>query len=291
MTEDLREYVRLQVAIGYDDGHVIAEDTIESFEDEYSGEDLPGTVAALVEQEWMTHLLSQPPHTQITDCDRLDAAFADLEDAGVVARQHFACCQSCGNAEISAEIADTPGAHGYVYFHMQDTESAADGGSLYLCYGSAGPDVDPVAVGHQVVETLRRHGLRTAWNGEHSQRIAVNLRWQRRHLWLRANCASGREVEDPSEGGILELLGQVATGEEAYFVLLKPGKATPGLFAQAALADDGRFMVEHRDEVGHFQSLTSDRAAAHAALTGWAFDLDGWRDHLLWTRLDQNERP
>ncbi len=285
MTEDLREYVRRQVAIGFDDGHVIAEDAIESFEDDYEGEDLPGAVAELVEQEWMAHLLSQPPHSQTTDCDRLDAAFADLEESGVVARQHFACCQSCGNAEIGAEIADTPGAHGYVYFHMQDTESAADGGSLYLCYGATETDTDPVAVGHQIVNVLRRHGLRTAWNGDHSQRIAVNLRWQRRHLWLRANCASGREVEDPSEGVILELLGELETGEEAYFVLQKPGKATPGLFAQAAMAGDGRFIVEHRDETGHFQAITANRAAAHATLTGWAFDWDGWLDHLQWTPL------
>ena len=39
-----------------------------------------------------------------TDCDRLDKAFADLEQHGIVARQNFSDCGTCGVAEIPAEI-------------------------------------------------------------------------------------------------------------------------------------------------------------------------------------------
>ena len=35
-----------------------------------------------------------------TDCDRLDAAFAELEGAGIAARANFTCCSTCGESEL-----------------------------------------------------------------------------------------------------------------------------------------------------------------------------------------------
>src|SRR5829696_3480732 len=219
MTEDVREFIRLHVAMGFDEGHEIAANAVESFEDEYDGDDLMSIVARLLDEEWQAHLLAQPPQSQISDCDRLDAAFAELEGVGVVARQHFTCCQTCGNAEIGAEIEETLGARGYVYYHVQDTESAAEGHGLCLCYGSV--EGEPASIGHEIVQALQRNGLQVSWNGEVSKRIEVDLRWQRRHFWLRADCASGERYDDPSENMLFELLRDVEDGDEQYFVLTK----------------------------------------------------------------------
>lgn len=114
-----------------------------------------------------------------TDCDRLTAAFADLDRSGIVAREHFSCCQNCGTHEIWAEADDET--RGYAFFHFQDTESAVDG-ALYLSYGArADPPESTVAIGHEIVKALEAHGLRTDWNGSEKQRICItDLNWQKR---------------------------------------------------------------------------------------------------------------
>jgi hypothetical protein len=291
MTEEVREFIRLQVAMGFDEGHEIAVNAVECFEDEYEGDDLESLVATLLEQEWQEHLLAQPPDSHMSDCDRLDLAFAELESTGVVARQHFTCCQTCGNAEIGDEIGQTPGARGYVYYHFQDTESAVGGSGLCLCYGSVRGA--PEAIGHEVVEALQRNGLKVSWDGDLAKRIRVDLRWKRRHLWLRAECASGELYGDPSENVLLELFGDVERGEEEYFVLTKPGSASSEVFSQVTLDDEARFVVEYRagGQEHHYQAVTPDKRRAHAALTGWAFELDGWRDHLTWMPLGSARPP
>lgn len=114
-----------------------------------------------------------------TDCDRLTEAFAELDQSGIVAREHFACCQRCGTTEIWDEA--DPEDRGYVFFHMQDTQNAHDG-VLYLAYGSRSdlPE-DTVAVGHDVVKTLQAHGLQTAWDGSERTRIRItDLEWRKR---------------------------------------------------------------------------------------------------------------
>jgi hypothetical protein len=114
-----------------------------------------------------------------TDCDRITAAFADLDRNGIIARERFSCCQNCGTHEIWEEAG--PDTRGYAFFHMQDAESAVDGG-LYLSYGSRSGDADEaVAIGHEVVKTLGVHGLRTEWDGSVRTRVLIeDLNWQKR---------------------------------------------------------------------------------------------------------------
>jgi len=115
----------------------------------------------------------------VTDCDRLTEAFAELDGAGIVAREHFACCQNCGTSEIWGEA--DPEHRGYVFFHMQDTETAGDG-VLYLAYGSrSNLAEETVAVGHEVVKVLQAHGFRTSWDGSERTRLQItDLEWRKR---------------------------------------------------------------------------------------------------------------
>lgn len=120
-----------------------------------------------------------------TDCDRLDAAFAALEQGGIVCRQHFSCCGTCGAAEIWDEIDTARGAgldvRGYAFYHVQDTEAAVEGYGLYLNYGAVEDDEAPaLAIAHEIVTTLEQHGLRVHWDGQWSRRISISLDWKRR---------------------------------------------------------------------------------------------------------------
>ena len=70
---------------------------------------------------------------------------------------------------------------GYVFYHMQDTESGCASGHLYLAYGATSKDPEQVRrVGQRVAEALRRAGLTVEWGGDVSERIGVRLEWRRR---------------------------------------------------------------------------------------------------------------
>ena len=121
----------------------------------------------------------------VTEWDRLDAALEALEMNGIVARQDFTCCGSCGMAEIDAEIdrfeARGVTARGYVFFHQQDTESAVDGQGLYFNYGGRDTgERSALRVGEELVQALRRAGLKPKWNGDLGRRIFLPIDWKRR---------------------------------------------------------------------------------------------------------------
>jgi hypothetical protein len=183
--DDLRDQIRRDVASGF-----LAEDEIlQNASDMFEGELDP----ALTQQEaprLLREVLAEQAQFERswpsrTDCDRLDAAFAALEAEGVIARQNFTCCGTCGSAEIWDEIQEAQEsgrpARGYAFFHMQDTESAVEGCGLYLNYGACEEgEAAAVAVGHDIVAALAAHGLQTNWDGSLSKRIGVSLDWKKR---------------------------------------------------------------------------------------------------------------
>jgi hypothetical protein len=184
--DDLHDFIKIQVAAGYAPAGEIIEDATALFAE--SGMD-PASVRhaahTITDQVLAAHLAEQATWPAPTDNDRLDAAFADLDRDGILARQHFACCETCGAREIHDELDQAEKAgrtmRGFTFFHRQDTEHAVGGESLYLSFGS--PDRDgtaTVAIGHEVVDALTRHGLTPAWNGKQVHRILLPLVWRRR---------------------------------------------------------------------------------------------------------------
>jgi hypothetical protein len=180
------DYIRNKVAAGFDTRADIAGSASEVFSDEASAEDLLPFAASEVDRAIEEQLRAEMEWPETTDCDRLDAAFAELESNGIVARQDFSCCGTCGVAEIFDEMDPGKGrsspVRGYTFFHMQDTEAAADGSGLYLNYGSVKEgEGAAVAIGHEIVSTLRKHGLTSRWDGALNKRIDVGIKWQRRY--------------------------------------------------------------------------------------------------------------
>jgi hypothetical protein len=183
--EWVRDHIRRDVASGFYDEDTILTHAVESFEDEFDPAFLRGTAQRMLREEMAAHARDQQDWPARTDCDRLDDAFAALEAKGVIARQNFTCCGTCGSAEIWDEIkaVDDAGGltRGYAFYHMQDTERAAEGDGLYLNYGACEEgEVAALAVAKDIVTQLEAHGLRTDWNGSWNQRIAVSLDWKRR---------------------------------------------------------------------------------------------------------------
>lgn len=185
---EIQAEVEAQVAAGYSARDEIVSHVMDVFEDEGVDE---ADIRSRVDAAILAYARDEARWTRSTDCDRLDEAFAGLEELGIVARQNFSCCGSCGSSEIGEEIriarAEGRGILGYTFFHVQDTESAVAGGGVYLSYGTAlkgGGRKESIAVGRLIVDELRNRGLSVDWNGSLSTRILVEMDWKRRRAGI-----------------------------------------------------------------------------------------------------------
>lgn len=126
----------------------------------------------------------------------LTVAFAELDAAGIVARENFSCCGTCAAAEIHDEREEGRAYRGWLYFHEQDAEGLleSDDGEVYVGYGAYPPEdwdeeaynqlpeqereqqyVDDVTrlLESTVFPTLARHGMTVSWNGKLDTRVLV----------------------------------------------------------------------------------------------------------------------
>ena len=182
---DLRESIERDVAAGFLSPEDVVESAIDYLSDEVDPERLRPAAERLTASALAAHAEAEKTWPAVTDCDRLDRAFAGLEADGIVARHDFSCCGSCGAAEILDVMENVAAGgrpvRGYTFYHAQDTEGAVDGYGLYLNYGTADDDeAAAVAVARDVVAALEHQGLAPRWDGSWSTRIFVPLDWKRR---------------------------------------------------------------------------------------------------------------
>ncbi|MFG2315185.1 DUF6891 domain-containing protein [Streptomyces tendae] len=180
--EQVERRVREQLRCGYDGRGAlreIAEDYLVG--GEYGERPVSKAQARrLVDRLWLERLAEQESWgEETTDPDRLTRVFRALDAAGVTARENFACCRGCGTAEMGAE---REGARGFVFFHRQSTEAAAEGHGLMLHYGGFdGSPETTTAVGHEVVAAFAGSGLSAQWDGDPGRAITVApLNWRKR---------------------------------------------------------------------------------------------------------------
>jgi len=163
----------------------IVEGVLEYLSDEYDPKILRPLAVDYTRKRIVARLAEQKTWPAVTDCDRLDAAFAQLEKARIVCRHDFTCCGTCGAAEIWDEIENTRKAgrnpRGYAFYHQQDTESAVEGHGLYFNYGATEKGREAaLRIGNEIAKALRSQGLQVDWDGTLEKRIKVNLDWKRR---------------------------------------------------------------------------------------------------------------
>ena len=182
---ELRERITAVVAEGFSDrGDIIGQFT-ENAEDDYGRDDLEPLIEKLTDAALAEHHRKQAKWKGLTDNDRLDNAFEVLERAGIVARQNFTCCSTCGRYEIGDEITAAKKKRrpvsGYAFYHMQDTEGAVEGGGIYIKYDTLTNDEEKKKeVGRKIVTALEESDLDAVWNGDPNTAILVKLKWQKR---------------------------------------------------------------------------------------------------------------
>lgn len=128
------------------------------------------------------------PHSALTQ------AFAELAEIGVVGRENFTCCGTCGSSEIWDERDDSRQWRGYLYYHSQDAQVIPEDGQTYVGYGAfldayftetqweALSDEEKESKYDQTVRDLmvnevfpilKKHDIGVEWNGDLSVRILL----------------------------------------------------------------------------------------------------------------------
>lgn len=166
---------------------VVQERSIDHLDEEI---DTPAARAA-AETAWATaaaiHEADRATWPAITDCDRIDAAFAELEADHIMTRQRYACCCRCGDTAIHDEVREAVRSGtrplGYAFYHRQDVEAAVGGYGLAISYGAVDQDEEArTQIGYAVVARLTDAGLCPFWNGDPEDRILIPVAWQKRRV-------------------------------------------------------------------------------------------------------------
>jgi hypothetical protein len=193
MIRELQADIQAQIIEGFESYEKIVDNILQFYAmdynyDDYDGDGFEALVKTQTKQLLLDYYQTQRQWINLTDCDRLDQAFAELERRGILSRQNFACCSNCGYREIQDEIEEVRltgrDVVGYTFYHLQITESAVEGYGLELYYGAMPrhPEYDE-AVALEIVSILEAHDLNVTWSGNVSQLIAIKpFEWKRRRV-------------------------------------------------------------------------------------------------------------
>jgi len=123
----------------------------------------------------------------VTDCDRLDQAFATLDALGIIALQNAGYTQSDGYDDVRQSYDEHPDRDrviGYCFYHGQDLERAVQGVGLYLAFGPIDARDEATQgprIGAMIVEEFTRAGFTVQWDGTFTKRIYIpTIDWKRR---------------------------------------------------------------------------------------------------------------
>ena len=179
--QNILDSIKIWVWSGFyspDEVHEMMEDILE---DDVDGDKMHCAVAPEFEKK----TIAESTWPQITDCDRLDKVFSELNDNGIIAMQNAGYTQSDGLSDVSSELAfrDRAKVRGYCFYHGQDLERAVAGGELWLAFGDFEDTPEGAqAIGKFIVEILVKAGFQVNWNGAPGKRINVaKLDWKRRY--------------------------------------------------------------------------------------------------------------
>ncbi len=170
-----------------------ASDSMTDFDLELDDDTLKQITSEELAAARKAHRAEMATWPKVTDCDRLDAAFTELNAMGIMARHNWTCCGTCGAAEMPAEfdrlkgeIAGKP-IIGYIFYHQQDSGNASDNAGVNFGFGSTqGADTEAeyeansLAIARTASDVLAKHGLKTSWDGTYHRRPFINLDWKRR---------------------------------------------------------------------------------------------------------------
>jgi hypothetical protein len=136
-----------------------------------------GAVEAEVDRAIAGKAAEQRAWPAVLDTDRLDRAFAALEQRGVLCLHDAGYSESSGFGETLVRRDQEGGLvspfDAYCFYHRGDVESALAGNGLALTVGLFAMRRGDLKLARRVEHRLHEEGLRTAWDGAPDARILL----------------------------------------------------------------------------------------------------------------------
>jgi hypothetical protein len=188
MDQHDRQYVRAAMSFLAASG--FADETLLAELDDRIDDLVPGAepafrkeIRALVTRDLAEQRAREQSWDEETVNDRIDEAFDELWDSGIVALQNvgYSPVEGWDDVRDAAELLDEP--RGAVFWHGGDTERAVDGQGLQLTFGAldAHDDEAHAAIGREVCDALRKHGIEFRWSGAAGVPIEIPpFEWRKR---------------------------------------------------------------------------------------------------------------
>lgn len=189
LREEAAELIVDEVAIGSYNAAEINDIALDFLQDEglVIKQEITDRVSDMVNTALDFHYLKQQDwNDEETDAEKLEEAFMELWERGIIAAMNFTCCQTCGHSEMALwlEQADNQDKRGYVFFHEQDARSMIKNNYLYLAFGSRScKEEDSLQIAREIAIVLEKHGLEITWNGTTRTRINIpKIIWRLRRV-------------------------------------------------------------------------------------------------------------
>ncbi|WP_327211303.1 DUF6891 domain-containing protein [Rhizobium leguminosarum] len=145
-------------------------------------------VRCIIEEEFGRKAEEEKSWPEVTDVDRLYAAFASIEEKGVIAlhapSNTMSSCGAVAHGVWSRRGGDASGFFGAVHYSDQDVDIALEGASTFHIafqpLGAEETDAASSRVALTLVEALRDHGLDASWSGDVGRKVSLPLVWRKR---------------------------------------------------------------------------------------------------------------
>lgn len=183
MNQDER-YVANSIRMWVWSGFYTADEMVDMVDDILEDDCNGAMLKRLVEPELQNKREAEKSWPPVTPCDRLDAVFYQLHEAGICALGNAGYTMSDGFAEVAEAVHDAPDGHyhGFCFYHGQDVERAIEEGGLMIAFGAMADDpAHSLKVAQTVCDALKAAGFDVAWDGTIKQRIEIpGFQWLRR---------------------------------------------------------------------------------------------------------------
>jgi len=127
---------------------------------------------------------SEYPHKNYKELKKqINLAFKELRKNGFIAKQDWACCNSCGMKDIYDEVneeyidAGKPEPDGFVFYHCQNTDLLKGYAETYLAWGAIDCEMskkEEIKIGKTIVNILNKFDINVEWNGRIDTKIFIS---------------------------------------------------------------------------------------------------------------------
>lgn len=187
MDEELKEELYFEINMltkfGFYDNEEINEIIEDMFFDEELDEDF---IEKEIEKAIDLKSQEEKNWDEITDCDRLDEAFKELNSYSFITLHNagYTIQDSAKDAiEVHRYLTDKEEmVYGFCFYNTMDIENAINDNYLEIGYGEfIGEELKTAKIAEDIVFILEKHGLKTEWSYSIKDRIKIKpIKWQKR---------------------------------------------------------------------------------------------------------------